>query len=64
MITDLYYAYDDTDVLVGVSLDIRPGEHLAVVGASGAGKTTLGRLIAGIDRPRAGSVTVGGAVDR
>lgn len=62
MITDVYYAYDDTDVLDGVSLDVRPGEHLAVVGASGAGKTTLGRLIAGIDRPRAGSVTVGGAV--
>lgn len=62
VITDVYYAYDDTDVLDGVSLDVRPGEHLAVVGASGAGKTTLGRLIAGIDRPRAGSVTVGGAV--
>ena len=62
VITDVYYAYDDTDVLDGVSLDVRPGEHLAVVGPSGAGKTTLGRLIAGIDRPRAGSVTVGGAV--
>lgn len=60
--TDLSYAYDDADVLHGVSLDVRPGEHLAVVGPSGAGKTTLGRLLAGIDRPRTGSVTVGGAV--
>jgi len=62
VITDVYYAYDDTDVLNGVSLDVQAGEQLAVVGTSGAGKTTLARLIAGIDRPRAGSVTVGGAV--
>lgn len=62
VITDVYYTYDDTDVLNGVSLDVQAGEQLAVVGTSGAGKTTLARLIAGIDRPRAGSVTVGGAV--
>jgi len=62
VITDVYYAYDDADVLNGVSLDVQAGEQLAVVGTSGAGKTTLGRLIAGIDRPRTGSVTVGGAV--
>ena len=61
VISDVHYAYDGSDVLEGVSLDIRAGEHLAIVGASGAGKTTLGRLIAGIDRPRTGSVTVGGA---
>jgi ABC-type multidrug transport system fused ATPase/permease subunit len=61
VVTDVYYAYDDTDVLAGVNLDVQPGEQLAVVGPSGAGKTTLGRLIAGVDRPRAGSVTVGGA---
>jgi ABC-type multidrug transport system fused ATPase/permease subunit len=62
MITDVSYAYDDTDVLHGVTLDVRAGEHLAVVGTSGAGKTTLGRLIAGIDHPRRGSITVGGVV--
>ena len=62
VVDDVHYAYDDSDVLHGVDLDLRPGEQLAVVGLSGAGKTTLGRLIAGIDRPRQGSVTVGGAV--
>ena len=61
VVTDVYFAYDDTDVLKGVTLDVEVGEQLAVVGPSGAGKTTLGRLIAGVDRPRAGSVTVGGA---
>ncbi|WP_163543174.1 ABC transporter ATP-binding protein [Occultella kanbiaonis] len=61
VITDVYYAYGETgDVLEGVSLDVQAGEHLAIVGTSGAGKTTLGRLIAGIDRPRRGAVTVGG----
>jgi ATP-binding cassette subfamily C protein len=61
VVTDVYYAYDDTDVLHGVNLHVQAGEQLAVVGPSGAGKTTLGRLIAGVDRPRAGRVTVGGA---
>lgn len=61
VISHVHYAYDGSDVLEGVSLDVRAGEHLAIVGASGAGKTTLGRLIAGVDRPRTGSVTVGGA---
>lgn len=61
VVTDVRYAYDGADVLHGVDLDVRAGEHLAVVGTSGAGKTTLGRLIAGIDRPRSGRVTVGGA---
>ncbi|MFE3145211.1 ABC transporter ATP-binding protein [Streptomyces sp. NPDC059218] len=59
-VTDVRYAYDGGgDVLHGVGLTVRPGERLAVVGPSGAGKTTLGRLLAGLDSPRTGSVTVG-----
>jgi len=55
------YAYDGgRDVLRGVDLTVRPGERLAVVGLSGAGKSTLVRLLAGVDRPRTGTVTVGG----
>lgn len=60
VVSSVHYAYDDSDVLHGVDLDVQPGEHLAVVGRSGAGKTTLGRLLAGVDRPREGTVTVGG----
>ncbi|MET9735293.1 ABC transporter ATP-binding protein [Streptomyces sp. NPDC006458] len=48
------------EVLRGVDLTIRPGERLAMVGPSGAGKTTLSRLLAGVDAPTEGSVTVGG----
>ncbi|MEU2132475.1 ABC transporter ATP-binding protein [Streptomyces sp. NPDC018352] len=59
-VTGVRYAYDGgDDVLHGVDLTVRPGERLAVVGPSGAGKTTLGRLLAGMDAPRTGSVTVG-----
>ncbi|MGV9376045.1 ABC transporter ATP-binding protein [Nonomuraea sp. NPDC003707] len=57
----VHYAYDGgPDVLRGVDLTVRPGERLAIVGPSGAGKTTLGRLLAGVDAPRTGTVTVGG----
>ncbi|CAM5461147.1 ABC transporter ATP-binding protein [Streptomyces griseomycini] len=55
------YAYDGGgEVLRGVDLTVTPGERLAVVGPSGAGKTTLSRLLAGVDAPTAGTVTVGG----
>jgi ABC-type multidrug transport system fused ATPase/permease subunit len=59
-VDNVYYAYRaGHDVLRGVSLTVRPGERLAIVGPTGAGKSTLGRLLAGIDAPRSGSVTVG-----
>jgi putative ABC transport system ATP-binding protein len=47
-------------VLRGVSLAVAPGEFLAIVGPSGGGKSTLLNVIAGIDRPDAGEVIVGG----
>ena len=44
-----------------VSLDVFPGDFLAVVGRSGSGKTTLLNLMAGLDRPTTGSVVFEGA---
>jgi putative ABC transport system ATP-binding protein len=46
--------------LRGVDLAIEAGELIAVVGPSGSGKTTILNIIAGIDRPTAGTVTVDG----
>jgi ATP-binding cassette, subfamily C, bacterial len=60
-VEDVRYAYQPgRDVLHGIDLVVRPGERLAVVGESGAGKTTLGRLLAGVDAPGSGRVAVGG----
>jgi ABC-type lipoprotein export system ATPase subunit len=46
--------------LIDVSLDIAPGEFVALTGRSGCGKSTLLNLIGALDRPDAGTITVGG----
>ncbi len=48
--------YNDAQALDDVSLEIDDGEIVAIVGANGAGKTSLLRAIAGIERPRAGTI--------
>ncbi|MFJ1754867.1 ABC transporter ATP-binding protein [Kitasatospora sp. NPDC088134] len=58
--------YDDgPPALAGVTLSVAAGDCVAVLGHSGSGKSTLLNLIAGLDRPSSGSVTVDGVrVDR
>ncbi|WP_405145013.1 ABC transporter ATP-binding protein/permease [Sphaerisporangium sp. NBC_01403] len=57
MVKGVGHAYEaGRPVLHDVDLVLRPGERVALVGASGAGKTTLAKLIAGIHRPTTGSV--------
>ncbi|MET9647143.1 ABC transporter ATP-binding protein [Streptomyces syringium] len=47
-------------VLDDITLDVRPGEFVCLLGASGCGKSTLLNLVAGLDRPTAGTIEVPG----
>ena len=62
LVTGLRAGYDRTPVLDDVSLSVAPGSTTAILGASGGGKTTLLRAIAGFLRPQSGRIEIGGAV--
>ena len=60
-VKDVVFAYDgDLDVLHGVSLEVKPGETIAVVGPSGGGKTTLCQLIPRFYDVSGGSIAIDG----
>src|SRR3954454_20271584 len=52
--------YGDVAAVDGIDLDVRRGEFFTLLGPSGSGKTTTLRLIAGFERPDAGSVELAG----
>jgi putative ABC transport system ATP-binding protein len=62
--TDLTRRYGEgeaaVDALRGVSLQVREGELVAVMGPSGSGKSTLMHILAGLDTPTSGEVSIGG----
>jgi branched-chain amino acid transport system ATP-binding protein len=53
---DVHAGYDGVPVVFGVSLEVMPGELVAVVGANGAGKSTTMRAIAGLHNPLQGTI--------
>src|SRR5215468_10840160 len=59
-VRDLVVEYEGRRILDGLNLDIEQGETMVLLGASGCGKSTLLRQIIGLERPKAGSVSVKG----
>jgi branched-chain amino acid transport system ATP-binding protein len=60
-VSDLHVSYGSIEALKGISLDVEPGEIVAVLGSNGAGKTTTLKTISGLLRPRSGSITFDGS---
>ncbi len=50
------YSIGEQSILEDMDFQVKHGEHLAIIGPNGAGKTTLLRLVAGLNRPRSGSL--------
>ncbi len=60
-VDNLEIHYGDVLAVRGVSFTVEPGEQLTLLGPSGCGKTTTLRAIAGLERPTAGEIRIGGA---
>lgn len=54
------YGQEADPALLAVSLDVKPGEMIALIGQSGSGKSTLLKVMAGLLRPQAGTISFGG----
>ncbi|MCC8165723.1 MAG: amino acid ABC transporter ATP-binding protein [Planctomycetes bacterium] len=59
-ITDLHKYFGDLEVLRGVTVDVRQGEMVCLIGSSGSGKTTLLRCLNLLEKPTSGSIRIGG----
>ena len=61
-IKDLYFAYPDSakNVLENINLTIKQGEHIALIGGTGSGKSTLIKLLSGLFEPSEGEIMLGG----
>ena len=59
-VRDLRVAYDDREILHGISFDVQAGETMVILGGSGSGKSTLLRTLVGLETPTGGEVHLRG----
>ncbi len=59
---DVSFGYGETEVINHLNLDLPMHCHIAVTGESGSGKSTFGRLLAGLIEPRSGSILINGHI--
>jgi multiple sugar transport system ATP-binding protein len=59
-LTSLFKRFGDTAAVDDLTLTVGDGEFVVLLGPTGAGKTTTLRLVAGIERPDSGRVSIGG----
>jgi len=59
-VKNIVKSFGDTEVLKGISFDMDAHSRLALIGKSGSGKTTMLRLIAGLEIPNSGTITING----
>jgi phospholipid/cholesterol/gamma-HCH transport system ATP-binding protein len=59
-LVDVHFGYDKREILKGITMSVARGKIVAIMGASGSGKTTILRLIGGQLKPALGAVRVGG----
>lgn len=59
-LTHVTFGYDDRKVLSDLSFTVKPGEQVTLVGRTGAGKSTVFKLLLGLYKPEKGTVTIGG----
>ncbi|MCW4464085.1 amino acid ABC transporter ATP-binding protein [Glutamicibacter sp. MNS18] len=59
-ISDLRKSYGNNEVLKGISLEVKPGEVVCLIGPSGSGKSTLLRCVNLLEKPNGGTIHVGG----
>lgn len=57
-LNDIFFAYNNTQVLKGINLKVEKGEIISIVGASGAGKTTLLHILGTLEKPQKGDYLI------